>query len=138
MQKQQQTGLTSKQEAFVQALFKGKTQRQAYYEAYPTSRTWAENSVDNKASVLYRNAKVRARLDELNAKLQSKQENAVIYGASQLRAFWTSILMNEESGMQNRIKASELLAKSQGMFVEKRESTIKSGDCVIRIAKHDD
>lgn len=138
MQKQPRTGLTRNQEAFAQALFKGKSQRQAYYEAYPSSKKWPAATVDSKASVLAKNGKVAERLNKLNEKLLERQESKVIFNAKQLREFWTSILTNEDSGMQNRIKASELLARSQGLFVEKRESTIKSGDCVIRIAKHDD
>jgi len=138
MQKQPQTGLTSNQEKFVQALLKGKTQRQAYYEAYPKSRLWNENSVDNKASVLYRNAKVLARISELRAKIIEKQDKKLIFDAKQLMEFWTSILSSEEYNLQNRIKASELLAKAQGVFVEKRETKITNDDCVIRIMKNDD
>jgi len=138
MQKQPQTGLTSNQEKFVQALLKGKTQRQAYYEAYPKSRLWNENRVDNNASVLYRNAKVLARISELRAKIIEKQDKKLIFDAKQLMEFWTSILSSEEYNLQNRIKASELLAKAQGVFVEKRETKITNDDCVIRIMKNDD
>ena len=136
LQKKVEKKLTKQQELYVLALLRGLSQRQAYYEAYPKSRAWADNSVDNKASVLYRNAKVKARLEELNNKLMQKQEKKTIYDAQQLREFWTSILLDADSGMQNRIKASELLAKAQGMFVEKRETSIKSEDCVIRISKN--
>ena len=137
MQRQQQTGLTSNQEKFVQCLIQGLSQRQAYYKAYPKSKLWNENSVDNKASVLWRNAKVRARYEELNKKLVEKEENKIIYSANQLREFWTKILCDGESDMKNRLKASELLAKSQGVFIEKRETTINNEDCVIRIIKND-
>lgn len=137
MQKQPQKGLTNNQEKFVQCLIRGLSQRQAYYQAYPKSKSWNENSVDNKASVLWRNAKVRARYDELNKKLVEKEENNTIYSAKQLREFWTKILCDDESDMRNRLKASELLAKSQGVFIEKRETTINNEDCVIRIVKND-
>jgi len=137
MQKQPQTGLTSNQEKFVQALLKGKTQRQAYYEAFPKSKNWLEANVDSKACNLAKNDKVQARLNDLRGKIVEKQEKDAIYDAKQLMEFWTSILSSDEHNLQNRIKASELLAKAQGVFVEKRETKISNEDCVIRIVKND-
>ena len=127
--------LTNAQEIFVQELIKGSSQRQAYYKAYPNSRNWMDNSVDSKASQLFKNAKVQQRLKEFNDKV----EKTTIYNAQQLREFWTKILLNESSGLSNRLKASELLGKSQGMFVEKREASISNkDDCIIKVVKSDD
>jgi len=64
--------LTQNQEKYVQELVKGKTQRQAYLVAYPNSRKWKDESVDNKASVLLSNAKVKARYNELMDKHKDK------------------------------------------------------------------
>ena len=131
----QEKQLTNAQEIFAQELFKGASQRQAYYKAYPNSKSWAENSVDSKASQLFRNVKVQQRLSELN----SKAEKNTIYNAQQLREFWTKILLDGEAGITNRLKASELLGKSQGMFVEKRETSISNkDDCIIKVVKSDD
>lgn len=131
----QEKQLTKAQEIFVQELFKGASQRQAYYKAYPKSKSWAENSVDSNASTLAKDAKVLQRLSELN----SKAEKSTIYNAQQLREFWTNILLNDEAGIANRLKASELLGKSQGMFVEKRETSFSNkDDCIIKVVKSDD
>ncbi len=46
-------------------LAKGKSQREAYRIAYPNSKKWKDNSVDNKASLLLKNAKVMQRYQEL-------------------------------------------------------------------------
>ena len=46
-------------------LAKGKSQREAYRIAYPNSKKWKDNSVDNKACSLLRNVKVKARYEEL-------------------------------------------------------------------------
>jgi len=81
---------------------------------------------------------VLARISELRAKIIEKQDKKLIFDAKQLMEFWTSILSSEEYNLQNRIKASELLAKAQGVFVEKRETKITNDDCVIRIMKNDD
>jgi len=59
------TELTYQQEKFVLALFLGMCQRQAFYEAYPTSKTWKVTVTDVKASALANNGKVMVRLQEL-------------------------------------------------------------------------
>lgn len=56
--------LTPKQERFVQALFAGASQRQAYRAAYDCQRS-SDKTVDNKASKLFARDEVRARLEEL-------------------------------------------------------------------------
>ena len=57
--------LTASQEKFVEGILEGKSQRQAYYVAYPRSRNWKENAVDSMASQLMDNPKVKQRLQEL-------------------------------------------------------------------------
>ena len=73
--------LTQKQEAFVKALIAGKSQRQAYREAYTSSLTWKNESVDNKASKLFADAKVKARYNELMKEIHKEalytRENAI-------------------------------------------------------------
>ena len=53
--------LTIKQEAYVRALLQGMSQRDAYREAYPSSRAWAIVAVDAKASELIHREHVAAR-----------------------------------------------------------------------------
>lgn len=66
--------LTDKQEKFVEGILEGKTQRQAYYAAYPKSRNWLDNTVDSRACVLMQNKKVIKRLHELGWKDTKKIE----------------------------------------------------------------
>lgn len=56
--------LTQKQERFVQELVKGKTQREAYKASYDASKM-KDKTVDEKASRLFKQDKIRARYDEL-------------------------------------------------------------------------
>ena len=58
------SNLTPKQEAFVQALIAGKSQREAYKEAY-NAANMKDKTIDEKACRLFANTKVRARYDEL-------------------------------------------------------------------------
>ena len=57
--------LTAKQEKFVQGLVSGLSQRQAYYEAFPNSKKWKPETVDNKASKLFKENEILARYNEL-------------------------------------------------------------------------
>ena len=56
--------LTSKQEKFVQALVAGKSQRQAYKEAYNAAKM-KDETIDTRACELLKNSKVKARYNEL-------------------------------------------------------------------------
>ena len=57
--------LTAKREKFVRGLVAGLSQRLAYYEAYPNSQKWKPETVDNKASKLFKENEVLARYSEL-------------------------------------------------------------------------
>lgn len=56
--------LTSKQEKFIQALIAGKSQRQAYKEAY-NAANMKDKTIDERASVLFKNDKIKTRYNEL-------------------------------------------------------------------------
>ena len=56
--------LTKKKEKFIQALVAGKSQRQAYKEAYNAAKM-KDETIDTRACELLKNSKVKARYDEL-------------------------------------------------------------------------
>lgn len=56
---------------------------------------------------------IKKALEEKNAALIASREER--------QRFWTETLRNEEEDMKNRLRASELLAKSECDFTEKRE-----------------
>lgn len=76
--------LTQKQERFVQELIKGKSQRQAYRIAYPSSKKWKDNAVDVNASKLLKNAKVSLRFNKLRDKLVKRTEEKAIITAEEI------------------------------------------------------
>lgn len=64
--------LTPKQEIFVQGIVSGKlSQREAYKKAYNTSRM-KDKTIDEKASRLFANDKVRARYEEIIEEFKEK------------------------------------------------------------------
>lgn len=64
--------LTQKQEKFVQALISGKSQREAYKEAY-NAANMKDSTVDSNACRLLNNSKVAARYEELKAEEEARQ-----------------------------------------------------------------
>lgn len=64
------------------------------------------------------------RRQEINNKI----EKATIATVKKVQEFWTEILQDEDIKMDNRIKASELLVKSQGGFVDKKEVKVVDTD----------
>lgn len=61
--------LTEKQKAFARGVFKGLSQRKAYKKAYDCS-TKKDKTVDELASRLARNAKVKEYLEEMNKEVE--------------------------------------------------------------------
>ena len=63
--------LTTKQELFVQSLIQGYSQREAYKMAYEADNMKNE-TIDSKASILFKTEKIRARYEELKNELKEK------------------------------------------------------------------
>lgn len=59
-------------EEFAQRVASGLSQADAYRKAYPSSLSWKDDSVHNKASALMRDALVKARVNELRAEIAQK------------------------------------------------------------------
>lgn len=69
--------LTPKQEAFAVAVAKGMSQADAYREAYPHSKKWANQSVWVKASTLAANDTVKVRIADLIKKAAESNDVTV-------------------------------------------------------------
>lgn len=124
--------LTNKQEAFVLALIEGKSQREAYRSAYKAERM-KDKTVDEKASRLFAEGKVRARFDELQAKVRGEAERRSVASAADVLEELSNIGLgrkeypgydmfgnkfNRYPSVTQRTKALELLGKKYGLFTE--------------------
>lgn len=90
--------ITHQQEKFALGVASGKTQADAYREAYPRSKAWKDDSVHNKASLLMRNAQVAARVAELKERITNAgiaSAERVLLEASRLALFDPRKLFNE-------------------------------------------
>lgn len=62
--------------------------------------------------------------DEIKA-AQDTIKSEKIKSVAQIQEWWTNIIEDEEADIKDKIKVSELLAKSQGGFIEKVEMNAK-------------
>lgn len=75
------------------------------------------NAVEVNASRLLRNAKVQEYIKERNAQLDVE----FIADITETKRFWTEIMRDENADMKDRLRVSEFIAKTNGVFVEKKE-----------------
>ena len=92
------------------------SQRQAYRRAYGAKTT--DQSVDVSASRLSNKAKVLLRSQELRTALVSPS----IADRKERMEIWSDIARDDEKRTGDRLRATELLGKSQGDFIERTES----------------
>jgi phage terminase small subunit len=64
-------------------------------------------------------ADIRKYLEQRNEEI--KKANTADIG--EIREFWSSAMRNEGEKMKDRIRASELLAKTYGAFIDRLETT---------------
>lgn len=117
--KNRETGVTPQQERFAQLVASGKSQADAYREAYPKSQKWAANAVHSKSSALAAIGKVRQRVSELRKPMV---EDAQITLAGHLAALAT---LRDQAASATKfdaaVKAEELRGKTAGFYVERKE-----------------
>lgn len=127
--------VTPKQEAFLNGLMKGKSQRQAYLDAYPERAGWKKESIDISASrLLNDNAKVALRYQELQEEARTSaaiSRDAII---SELRQIGFADIDLDKVSVKDKIKALELLVKIFG-FEEAQKIDITSTE-KNQIIKH--
>jgi phage terminase small subunit len=108
--------LTAKQEAFV--------------AAYSGNGTAAARAAGYKGTdaVLAQVASENLRKPEVVAAIKGRQEKAIrplILSREQRQEFWSSIVMDQEAFLSDRLRASELLGKSEADFTAKVEHSGK-------------
>lgn len=92
--------LTPKQESYCQARARGLSQRRAYREAYPSSASWKDATVDSRACELEAEGKVLGRLEELRdaaAKASVASRAAVIDRMAYLNRYSSEIAAEKAS-----------------------------------------
>ena len=73
---------------------------------------YSNSYANHMAYKLLENVEIKNYIKELSKSNEKKR----IATAEDVQAFWTDILNNPEEQTKNRLRASELLAKVQGLF----------------------
>jgi len=106
--------LTPRQNKFID-LYAGNAREAARLAGYKNPQGSAEQ--------LMRSPKVIAALKERNKITEQSAAAQYIMSRVERQMFWTKVVQDESIRIQHRLKASELLARSEGDFVERRELT---------------
>ena len=64
-------------------------------------------------------------------KLRTATTSAAIMTREQRQEFWTQVARSKDQDMKDRLKASELLGRSQGDFISRTEITGASGGPIV-------
>lgn len=117
--------LTIKQEKFVQNLIKGMTQREAYKNSY-NAKNMKDETIDNKASKLFKKDELRARYDELvrrledntimNAQERMKWLTKVIKCDIKVKQEYDNEIKEYDPYMSDRLKAMDMLNKMDNAY----------------------
>lgn len=111
--------LTEKQRRFVDA-YMGEALGNAMVAARLAGYKGSDNSL---ASVGYNNLRkpvILARIEEL------REEQPLSLGRIELQDLWSRLATDVGEETKDRLRATELLARSQAMFIEKREIVDKT------------
>lgn len=107
----------ARKEKFAQCMAMGLSQRKAYREAFESSREWKDNTVDSRASELYRLPEIRDRVQELKAQAASEAVMTII----ERKEWLTNLIVNSSDSTKNKLHAVDLLNKMDGAYIEKVE-----------------
>jgi len=105
--------LTPRQAAFVAAYARHGVAERAAIEA-----GYSERTARGSSARLLANAGIRTALADLAADAHT----AAVADAQEVRAWWTKVMRDDEGEMRDRLKASELLARAAGEFVQSVET----------------
>ena len=142
--------LTANQEKFVQGIIEGKSQAEAYREAYPKQRS-ADKTIWENASRLMANSKVKARISELRDQLAKPS----IMTAQERLEYLSRVIKGEEPekyvtfvngekfeedippSIKTRLNAVDIMNKMQGEYTQRIEAEVTK-EVVINIELCDD
>lgn len=111
--------LTVKQKRFVE-LYDGNATEAAVKAGY------SQKYANRIAAQLMDNEKIVERIQEREAERDATE----IMTREQRKIFWTAIARDESQSIRDRLRASELLGKSEGDFIDRKQITGKDGEPV--------
>ena len=125
--------LTPKQEQFAQAIaLENMNLSDAYRSAY-NANGMSDKTVNEKASLLAGQDKIRTRIKELRETLVTPK----IMSAQERLEWLTQLIQSEKETTSDKLKAADIMNKMQGEYVQKVEAEVKT-ETTINIELVDD
>ena len=99
--------------------------RQAFVQAYAGNATTAAKAAgysERTAHVIGHELLKKPEIQEAIQNRTGERVNSLIADREERQAFWTSVLRDEGTDLKDRLRASELLARSEGDFLDRIEA----------------
>lgn len=117
--------LSNKQEAFVQNLILGMSQREAYKKAYGAN--YSDNAIDTKASQLLKKDKVKNRYEELLKKVKEQTEETTIMSAKERMEWLTDIIKdNTKEIVVKKSKKGKIISEAEIKVVSPTDTKLRA------------
>jgi hypothetical protein len=113
--------LTPKQEEFAKKIAEGMNYSDAYRSAYDTRRM-SDKTVNEKASLLKDEDKIRTRIKEL----RDMMAKPTIITAQKRKEWLTEVINDPDMDINAKLKASDQLNRMEGEYIQKVETEIKN------------
>ena len=114
--------LTAKQDKFCHGIaLDGLTLSDAYRSAYDASKM-TDKTVNEKASLLAGQDKIKARIDELRQQITSTK----IMSAQKRMEWLTELIGGNEASNTDKLKAIDIMNKMQGEYVQKIAAEVQT------------
>ena len=113
-------GLTVQERIFCDEYLVTGNAKASYFKAFKTCKK--DSTAESNSTKLLQREHVKRYIEAKNDRLS----NSKIATIDQVKEFWTNVLLDKNETMQNRLRASEFLAKTYGQFITKTESKVKT------------
>ena len=112
--------LTPKQDKFAQSVALEDMNYSAAYRSAYNTKGMTDKTINEKASLLASNDKVRARIEELRESLITPK----IMSAQKRLEWLTDAIDNTEVAINDKLKAIDIMNKMQGEYVQKVQTEV--------------
>lgn len=124
--------LTPKQQAFADFYIQTGNATESYKKAYPSCKK--DDTARANASRLLTNANVVSYIEAKQKDLESSRTANMI----EVREFWTEVMRDVDEEMRDRLKASEMIAKTSGAFLTKVDMQVSGEQSIVVTVGEDD
>lgn len=102
----------ARNENFAKYMAQGMSQRQAYKAAFPSANRWKDETIDNKASALYRTNEISARI----AEIQKAATSETVMSITERKETLSEVARDKKEKTKDRLSAIDILNKMDNAY----------------------